>query len=60
MLTSPIAQLQAILQNKVALYPAIIALDNQAISDLSQALEQVSDLCKTTVYVRTHWMEAQS
>lgn len=56
--TPPIvAKLQAILEERQDLYPAIIELDSQAVSDLYAAIEKVADLCRTTIYVRTHWLD---
>lgn len=55
-----VQQLQAVLRDPT-LYASILTLDNQAISDLFQALDKAATVCRNTVYIRTHWMEeAQS
>jgi hypothetical protein len=45
--------LQSVLQDP-ALYAAIMAMDNQAISTLSQALQDALTVARNVVFIRTH------
>ena len=45
--------LQSVLKDQ-ALYGAILKLDNQEISELSQALQAAMNVARNCVYLRTH------
>lgn len=51
-MTTPVTRLQSALADN-GLYAAIIDLDNQAISELSQALQAALNVAHNCVYLRT-------
>jgi len=52
-MTTHVTRLQYALADN-GLYAAILDLDNQAISELSQALQAALNVAKNVVFVRTH------
>lgn len=52
-MTTPVTRLQSALADN-GLYAAILDLDNQAISELSQALLAALNVAKSVVFTRTH------